>query len=87
MASKYGNRRSLLNAGSTVIGRMTGRQRHGVGKGGERERGGERIRETGETGNGNGTATGEAGDSGGGKGTMGRGKGKKRPLMGTAQAQ
>ena len=67
MASKHGNQRSLLNAGSMAIGRMTGRQRHGVGKGREQERGGEQIRGTGETGNGNGTATGE---SGGGKRTM-----------------
>ena len=32
--------------------------------------GGERIWGTGETGNGNGTATGEGGEFGGGKGTM-----------------
>ena len=54
-----------------AIGRTTGRQRHRVGKGGEWERGGERIRGTGETGNGNGTSTGKGGESGGGKGTMG----------------
>ena len=40
MASKHGNQRSLLNAGSIEIGRTTGRQRHGVGREGERERGG-----------------------------------------------
>ena len=50
----------------------TGRQRHGVGKGGDRERGGE-----GETRNGNGTETGEGGKSGRGKGTMGEGKEKR----------
>ena len=76
MARKHGNRRSLLNAGSMALGRTTGRQRHGVGKGWERERGGGRIRGAGETGNGDGTATGEGGESGGGKGTMGGGKGK-----------
>ena len=33
--SKHGNRRSLLYASSMAyLGRMTGRQRHGVGKGG-----------------------------------------------------
>ena len=37
VASKHGNRRSLVYAGSMAIGRTTGRQRHGVGKGGERE--------------------------------------------------
>ena len=74
MASKHGNRRSLLNSGNMAIGCTTGRQRHGVGSGGKRERGGERVKGTGETGNGNGTATGEAGESGGGKGTMGGGK-------------
>ena len=75
--SKHGNRISLLNAGSMAIGRMTGRQRHRVGKGGEQERGGERIQGTGDTGNGNGTATGEGGKSGGGKGTMGGRKEKR----------
>ena len=69
MASKHGNRRSLLNAGSMELGRTTGRQRHGVGKVGYRERGGEQTRGAGETGNGNGTATGEGGKLGGGKGT------------------
>ena len=38
VASKHGNRRSLLNAGSLALGRTTVRQRHGVGMGGERER-------------------------------------------------
>ena len=76
VASKHGNRRSLLNAGSMALGRTTGRQRHGVGKGGDQERGGERTRGAGETGNGNRTATGEGGESGGGKGTMGGGKEK-----------
>ena len=60
-----------------AIGRTTGRQRHGVGRGGGRERGGERIQGTGETGNGNGTTTGEAGELGEGKGTMGGGKEKR----------
>ena len=36
MASKHGNQRSLLNAGSMAIGRTTGQQRHGLGKGGDR---------------------------------------------------
>ena len=40
VASKHGNRRSLLNAGSMAIGCTTGRQRHEVGRGGGRERGG-----------------------------------------------
>ena len=39
--------------------------------------GGERIRGTGETGNGNGTAAGEAGESGEGKGARGGGREKK----------
>ena len=34
VASKHSNRRSLLNAGSMALGRTTGRQRHGVWKGG-----------------------------------------------------
>ena len=54
-----------------AIGRMTGRQRHGVGKGWEQERGGEQTRGAGETRNRNGTAPGEEGESGGGKGTKG----------------
>ena len=76
MDSKHGNSRSLLNAGSMALGRMTGRQRHGVRKGGDQERGGERTRGEGETRNGNGTTTGEGGESGGGKGTKGGGKEK-----------
>ena len=32
VASKHGNRRSLLNAGSMAIGRTTGQQWHGVGR-------------------------------------------------------
>ena len=36
VASKHGNLRSLLNAGSMALGSTTGRQRHGVGKGGTR---------------------------------------------------
>ena len=76
VASKHGNLISLLNSGSMALGSMTGRQRHGVGKGGDRERGGERKRGAGETRNGNGTATGEEGESGGGKGTKGGGKEK-----------
>ena len=74
MASKHGNLRSLLNAGSMALGSMTGRQRHGVGKGGDRGRGGERTRGAGETWNGYGTATGEGGESGRGKGIKGGGK-------------
>ena len=77
VASKHGNRRSPLNAGSMEIGRMTGRQRHGVGKGGGTGRGRERIWGTGETVKGNGTAMGKGGESGGGKGTMGEGKEKR----------
>ena len=62
-----------------AIGRTTGQQRHRVGRGGGLERGGERIRETGETRNGNGNRTvmGEAVESGRGKGTMGGGKEKR----------
>ena len=76
MASKHGNRRSLLNAGRMALGSTTGQQRHRVGKGGDRERGRERAWGAGETRNGNGTATGERGKSGGGKGTKGGGKEK-----------
>ena len=76
MASKHGNLRSLLNAGSMALGSTIGQQRNGVGKGGERELGGERTRGAGVTRNGNGTATGEGGESGGGKGTKGGGKEK-----------
>ena len=43
------------------------------GEGGGQERGEERKRGAGETGNGHGTATVEGGESGGGKGTKGRG--------------
>ena len=82
VVSKHGNQRSLLNAGSMAIGRMTGRQRHRVGRGGEREQGGGRIQGNGETGNGNGTATGKAGESGGGKGTTRGGKEKRDRLWG-----
>ena len=71
MASKHGNRRSLLYACSMAyLGRTTGRHRHVVGKGrGEQEQGGGRIRVTGGTGtdgtgNGRGTVVGEAGESG-----------------------
>ena len=82
VASKHGNRRSLLYAGSMAyLGRTTGRQRHGVGKGGGgQEQGGGGIRGTGGTGtdgtgNGRGTSVGEAGESGGGEGA---GKKKNR---------
>ena len=67
MASKHGNLRPPLNAGSMALGSTTCRQRHGVGKGGERERGGERTRGAGETGNRHETETGKAGKSSGGK--------------------
>ena len=50
-----------------ALGSTTCRQRHGVGKGGKREREGERTKGAGETGNRHGTETGEAGESGGGK--------------------
>ena len=92
MASKHGNRRSLLYARSMAyLGRMTGRQRHGVGDGGggrERERGGERIQGTGGTeangtGNGQGTVVGKAGELGEGKG----GQEKERPLVGYPKTQ
>ena len=56
------------------LGSRTGRQRHGVGRGGDREQGGEQTRGAGEMRNGNETATGKGGKSGGGKGTKGGGK-------------
>ena len=59
-----------------ALGSMTFRQRHGVGKEGERERGREQTRGAGETGNGHRTDTGEAGESGGGKEAKGGGKEK-----------
>ena len=65
VASKHGNRRSLLNDGSMALGRTTGRQRQGVGKGRDREWGVERTQGSGETGNGNRTGTGEGGEFGG----------------------
>ena len=34
VASKHGNLKSILNAGSMALGSTTGRTRHGVGKGG-----------------------------------------------------
>ena len=77
MASTHGNLRSLLNTGRLAIWSTTGQQRHGVGKGGDREQGGERTRGAGETRNGNGTATGEGGESGRVKGTKGGGKEKR----------
>ena len=67
MASKHGNLRSPLNAGSMELWSTTCRQRHGVVNGGERERGEERTRGKVETGNGHGKATGEAGELGRGK--------------------
>ena len=67
MDSKHGNLTPPLNAGSMALGSTTCRQRHGVGKGEEQERGGERKRGAGDTGNGHGTATDEAGESGGGR--------------------
>ena len=82
MASKHGNLKSILNAGSMALGSTTGRQRHRVGKGGDREREVERTRGAGEKRNGNGTATGEGGESGGGKGTKGGGKEKGDRLWG-----
>ena len=69
VVSKHGNQRSLLYAGSMeYLGRTTGQQRHGVGRGGGWERG------TGETGNSNGTAVGESEE---GKGARGGGREKK----------
>ena len=59
--SKHGNLRPPLNSGSMALGSTTCRQRHGVGKRGERTRG------AGDTGNGHGTEMVEAGESGGGK--------------------
>ena len=76
VASKQGNLRSLLNASSMALGSMTGRQRHGVGKGGYRERGGEQTQGAGETRNGNGTAKSEGGELGREKGTKGGGQEK-----------
>ena len=86
VASKHGNRRSLLNPGRMALGRTTGRQRHGVEKGGG-------------TGTGRGTDTGDRGDgerkrNGDGQGgQVGRRKkehrrerGKRRPLVGSAHA-
>ena len=74
VASKHGNLRPPLNAGSITLGSTTFRQRHEVGKGGKRERGGERTREAGETGNGHGTGTSEAGESDEGEEAKGGGK-------------
>ena len=84
MASKNGNLRSLLNAGSMALGSTTGRQRHEVGKGGDQEREWERTRGAGETRNGNRTATGKGGELGGLKGT--KGGEKRRQLVGSAYA-
>ena len=55
--------RPSLNAGSMALGSMNCRQRHRLGKGGERvtERGGEQTGGSGVTGNRQGTETGEAG--------------------------
>ena len=76
MARKHGNLISLLNAGSMALRSTTFRKRHGVGKRGEQERGGERTRGVGETVNGQGTGTGEAGESDGGEEAKGGGKEK-----------
>ena len=77
--------RPPLNSGSMALGSTACRQRHGVGKGGERgpEREGERTGGAGATGNGQGTETGE---SGGGKEANGGGEEKRRPLVGSVQA-
>ena len=83
VASKHGNLRSMLNAGSMALGSTSGGQRHRVGKGRNQKRGGERTRGAGETRNGNGPATGKEGKSGGGKGAKGGGKEKRRPLVGS----
>ena len=40
VARKHGNLRSLLTAGNMTLGSTTGRQRHRVGKGEHREKGG-----------------------------------------------
>ena len=74
--SKHSNLRPPLNSGSMALGSTTCRKRHGVGKGGERERGGKWTRGSGETGNGHRTGTGEAGESDRGEEAKGGGKEK-----------